>query len=126
LVQAMAKPGTELLLGALRDAQFGPLVIVGFGGIYVEVLKDTTARLAPVAPDDAGAMLGELRMAPLLAGVRGERPADRAALVDVITRFSHLVADVPALAEFEINPLVAGADGVMAVDARARLTSEAR
>ncbi|MBI3637259.1 MAG: acetate--CoA ligase family protein, partial [Candidatus Rokubacteria bacterium] len=86
LVQAMAKPGTELLLGALRDAQFGPLVIVGFGGIHVEVLKDTTARLAPVAPDDAGAMLGELRMAPLLAGVRGERPADRAALVDVITR----------------------------------------
>jgi acetyltransferase len=121
LVQAMAAPGKELLLGAVRDPQFGPLVMVGFGGVYVEVLRDTATRLAPVSVDAALAMLDELRMAPLLRGIRGEPPVDRAALADVISRFAHLAAELPDLLDIELNPLVAGPAGVLAVDARATL-----
>ena len=122
LVQAMAPPGKELLLGAVRDPQFGPLVMVGFGGIYVEVLRDTATRLAPVSPDEAARMLDELRMAPLLRGVRGEPSVDRAALADTIARFGRLAADgADLLAELELNPLVATSTGVVAVDARAAL-----
>jgi acetyl coenzyme A synthetase (ADP forming)-like protein len=123
LVQPMVAPGKELLLGMVRDQQFGPLVLVGFGGIYVEVLKDTATRLAPVSAVEAAAMLDELRMAPLLRGVRGEAPVDREALVQVICAFSRLVVDVPELLEIELNPLVAGPSGAIAVDARGRVTS---
>lgn len=120
LVQRMAPPGRELLLGMVRDAQFGPMIVVGFGGIYVEVLRDTAMRLCPVDPVDAREMLCELRMAPLLRGVRGEPPVDLDALVDVVCRFSRLAASAAPLTELEINPLVAGPDGVLAIDARAR------
>jgi acetyltransferase len=120
LVQRMVS-GRELLLGVVRDEQFGPLVVVGFGGIYVEVLRDTAARLAPLAPSEALAMLDELRMAPVLRGVRGEPPVDRAALAEVIVRFARLGVDVPDLAEIELNPLIATPAGAIAVDARARL-----
>jgi acyl-CoA synthetase (NDP forming) len=116
----------ELLLGAVRDAQFGPLVVVGFGGLYVEVLADTAARLAPVTADEARAMLGELKMAPVLGGIRGEAPVDLRALAETISRFSALAAATPELAEVEINPLVAGADGAVAVDARATLATPSR
>jgi acyl-CoA synthetase (NDP forming) len=121
----MAPPGKELLVGAVRDPQFGPLVMVGFGGIYVEVLRDTATRLAPVSPADALEMLDELKMAALLRGVRGEAPVDRTALAETISRFGQLVADCPDLLEVELNPLVAGATGVIAVDARALLAGPA-
>jgi acetyltransferase len=121
LVQAMVPRGSELLLGAVHDAQFGPLVMVGFGGLYVEVLADTAARLAPVTPDEARAMLGELKMAPVLAGFRGAAPSDLRALAETISRFSALAAATPELAEIEINPLMVGAEGAVAVDARATL-----
>jgi len=121
LVQPMAPPGKELLLGLVRDVQFGPVIVVGFGGIYVEILKDTAARLAPLGLAEALAMLDELRMAPALRGARGELPVDLAALAHVIVRFSRLAADVPELAEMELNPLIAGPAGAVAVDARARL-----
>jgi len=121
VVQGMAPPGKELLLGMIRDPQFGPLVVVGFGGIYVEVLKDTTARLCPLAARDGLEMLGELRMAPLPKGVRGEPPVDRGALAETICRFAQFAADAADLAELEVNPRVAGPGGVMAVDARARI-----
>jgi acetyltransferase len=123
MVQPMAPAGKELLLGILRDAQFGPLVVVGFGGIYVEVLRDTTARLAPLSPAEAARMLNELRMAPLLRGVRGEPAVDQTALAATIARFSQLAADCPELVELELNPLVAHATGVVTVDARATLVS---
>lgn len=121
LVQRMAPPGRELLLGMVRDAQFGPLVTVGFGGIYVEVLKDIAARLCPVSPEDARDMLAELRMAPVLYGVRGEPPVDMDALITAVCQFGKVAADVAAFTEFEINPLVAGRGGVVAVDARAHI-----
>lgn len=120
-VQRMVPPGKELLLGVVRDPQFGPLVMVGFGGVYVEVLKDTALRLAPVGSDEALAMLDELRMSPVLHGVRGEPPVDRQALAEVISRFARLAVDFPDLGEIELNPLVAGPDGVVVVDARATL-----
>jgi acetyltransferase len=123
LVQRMVAGGRELLLGAVRDPQFGPLVMVGFGGLYVEVLRDTVARLAPTSPADALAMLAELRMAKLLSGVRGEPPVDRSALAQAISRFAQLAADCEALLEIEVNPLIAGPGGVIAVDARATLAT---
>jgi acyl-CoA synthetase (NDP forming) len=109
------------LLGGVRDEQFGPLVMVGFGGIYVEVFADTATRLAPVSSAEALVMLDELRMAPLLRGTRGEPPVDRDALTAIVARFSQLLVDLPELAEIEINPLTVGPDGAVAVDARARL-----
>jgi acetyltransferase len=121
LVEAMASAGKELVLGGVCDAQFGPLVMVGLGGIYVEVFADTAVRLAPVSSAEALVMLDELRMAPLLRGTRGEPPVDREALATIVGRFSRLLVDLPELAEIEINPLTVGPAGAVAVDARARL-----
>ena len=121
LLQPMAPRGKELLLGVVRDPQFGPLVVVGFGGIYVEVLDDTAARLAPITPAEAREMLEELRMAPVLHGVRGEPPVDIPALAGTISRFSSLAVDASDLREIELNPLMVSADVVIAVDARATL-----
>ena len=123
IVQPMAPPGKELLLGALHDAQFGPLVVVGLGGIYVEVLRrhgGADSRRV-LAGRGAVRMLDELRMAPLLRGVRGEPAVDQAALAATIARFGQLAADCPELVELELNPLIAHATGVVAVDARATL-----
>jgi acetyltransferase len=119
LVQEMAPVGDfELLLGMVRDPQFGPLVMVAFGGIYVEVLGDTATRLAPVDRGEAASMVATLRMAPALRGARGRPAADLDALADAIARFSQLVTAVDGLQELEINPLIVGARGVIAVDAR--------
>ena len=121
LVQPMVTGGRELLLGMVRDPQFGPLVMVGVGGIYVEVLKDTAARLAPLSHAEALAMLDELRMAPLLRGVRGEASVDRSAVAETICRFAQLTVDVPDFREIELNPIMAGTSGAVAVDARGTL-----
>jgi acetyltransferase len=120
-VQPMVARGHELLLGMVRDPQFGPLVMVGFGGIYVEVLRDTATGIPPLAEADALAMLEELRMAPVLRGVRGALPVDREALVRTICRFAQLVTDVDDFAELELNPLMVSAAGAIAVDARGAL-----
>jgi acyl-CoA synthetase (NDP forming) len=126
LLQPMVNAGKEMLVGVVRDAQFGPLLMVGLGGVYVEVLGDTAVRLAPVSTAEAKAMLGELRMAPVLQGIRGESPVDLTALGRAVAALSRLGADVPELAEIEINPLVASPGGVVAVDARARLDRDER
>ena len=125
LVQAMAGGSVaELLLGMVRDPQFGPLVVVGFGGIFVEILGDTATRLAPVDPIEARTMLGELRMAPALRGFRGRPAADLDALAETVSRFSRLVSDVPELLELEINPLLAAPLGARALDVRGRISGE--
>jgi len=122
LVQPMAVvEGVELLLGSVRDPQFGPLVVVAMGGIDVEVLHDTATRLAPVERVEARRMLDELRMAPVLRGVRGRPPVDLDALADGICRFGHLVADEARLEELEVNPLLVGAWGMLGIDARGRI-----
>jgi acetyltransferase len=125
LVQRMAPPGKELLVGMVRDPQFGPMIVVGLGGIYVEVLNDTAARLCPVTAEDALEMLSELKMAPVLRGMRGQPAVNLEALADAIRRFAELATDATDLAEMELNPLMAGPDGVVAVDARARRSEEA-
>ncbi|HXJ83988.1 MAG TPA: acetate--CoA ligase family protein [Candidatus Methylomirabilis sp.] len=122
LVQRMVKAGQELLLGVVRDAQFGPTVMVGFGGIYVEVLKDTAIRLCPLDVSTAREMLGELRMAPLLEGFRGGEPVDMCGLSESICRLAQLAVDCPELLELELNPVIARGEGVIAVDGRGSLS----
>jgi len=110
--------GTETILGMNRDPQFGPLLLFGLGGIFVEVLEDTTVRVAPISEREAETMVGEIDSAPLLRGARGRKPVDEPALVESIQRLSQLVTDFPAILELDINPLVATPDGVQAVDTR--------
>jgi acetyltransferase len=125
LVQQMAGGDTtELLLGMVRDPQFGPLVMVGFGGIFVEILGDIATRLAPVTTAEALAMLAELRMAPALHGFRSRPPADLDALASTVSRFSRLAFDVPSLLELEINPLLAGPAGARALDVRGQMSTQ--
>ncbi len=120
LVQEMITEGREVILGFNRDPQFGPLVMFGLGGIYVEVLKDVSFRLAPFGPLEAREMVREIRSFPLLKGIRGAKEADLEALVNQIVRFAFLAADFPELTEGEINPLMVcpKGHGVWAVDAR--------
>jgi len=116
--------GTETILGVNRDPQFGPLVLFGLGGIFVEVLEDTTLRVAPVSEPEARSMLDDIESAPLLRGARGRDPVDEDELVETVQRLSQLVTDFPAILELDINPLVATSDGVAAIDLRLTLDQE--
>ncbi|EMA30313.1 acetate--CoA ligase alpha subunit [Haloarcula japonica] len=116
--------GVETILGMNRDPQFGPLLLFGLGGIFVEVLEDNTVSVAPVSENEAKGMLDDIDSAPLLRGARGSEPVDEATLVETIQRLSQLVTDFPAIVELDINPLVARPDGVQAVDLRLTLDQE--
>ncbi len=107
---------TETILGMNRDPQFGPLLLFGLGGIFVEILEDTSVRVAPIGESEAREMIDDLNSSPLLAGARGREPADIDAIVESIQRLSQLVTDFPAILELDINPLVAGSTGVQAID----------
>ena len=117
LVEPMAGPGVELIVGLERDPMFGPAVLVGSGGILAEILDDVAIRLAPVSRGTALAMLDELRSAPILAGARGRPPVDSGALADIVVAVARLGMDRPDIAEIDLNPVIAGADGAVAVDA---------
>ena len=121
VIQEMVSSGKEVILGARRDPQFGPLIMFGLGGIYVEVLQDVSFRLAPLSIEDADQMLREIKSFPLLRGVRGERPADLHALRTCLLRVSQLVTDFPEILEIDINPLIVKGEGAVAVDARISL-----
>ncbi|KTG17722.1 acetate--CoA ligase alpha subunit [Haloferax profundi] len=110
--------GVETIVGMNRDPQFGPLMMFGLGGIFVEILEDTTFRVAPVAESEAEAMTKEIDAAPMLRGARGADPVDIGGITETIQRLSQLVTDFPAILELDINPLVALPDGVQAVDVR--------
>ncbi len=120
LVQQQVRGGKEVLLGMNRDPQFGPLLVFGLGGIYVEALKDVTFRVAPIDRRQAREMLSEIRAYSLLKGVRGEPPSDLDAIVDVILRLSQLVTDFPEIVELDINPLMVfeQGKGVLGIDMR--------
>jgi len=120
LVQEMVSKGKEVIIGVNRDPQFGPLLMFGLGGIYVEVLKDVTFRIAPVSRQEATEMINEIRSYHLLRGVRGERASDLKAIVDAILRVSQLVTDFSEIVEMDINPLMVheAGKGAVAVDMR--------
>jgi acetyltransferase len=120
-IQEMAPWGTEVILGSVNDATFGPTMMFGLGGIFVEVLKDVTFRVAPVSSSQALRMVGEIRGAPILAGVRGESPRDRAALAETVCAYSTMILDLAdEISESDANPVLVYAEGrgVKVVDAR--------
>jgi acetyltransferase len=116
----MAPEGREVIVGVSRDPQFGPIIMFGLGGIYVEVLKDVIFRVAPLTLDTACEMIHGIRTAKLFGPFRGQPPADVAALAEVLTRVSQLAIDYPELAECDFNPLrvYPEGQGVVAVDVR--------
>lgn len=120
-VQEMAPWGTEVILGSVNDATFGPTMMFGLGGIFVEVLKDVTFRVAPVSPAQALRMLGEIRGGPILNGVRGEAPRDKAVLADTICRYANMILDLSdEISESDANPVLVYEEGkgLKVVDAR--------
>ncbi|MCA9831619.1 MAG: acetate--CoA ligase family protein [Dehalococcoidia bacterium] len=117
-VQHMAPQGTEVIVGMTTDAQFGPVMMFGLGGIMVEVLKDVSFRLVPLADRDAGQMIDEIKGRPVLSGVRGQPASDIAALKSTILKVSEFVAQHPEVQELDLNPVFAYPDGAIAVDAR--------
>jgi acetyltransferase len=125
LVQEQVRGGKEVITGMNRDPQFGPLVMFGLGGIYVEVLQDVSFRIAPFDRQEAMAMIQEIRSFKLLRGVRGEPPSDLAAAAETLLRLSQLVTDFPEIVEMDINPLMIfeKGRGVMGVDMRLVLKS---
>ncbi len=118
MVQKMAGPGVEVILGGRQDRTFGPVVMFGLGGIHVEVFDDVAFRVAPLTRADAEQMVDEVRGHRLLLGGRGRPPADRTAVVEAILALSRLMSEHRWLREFEINPLLATSEGVCALDAR--------
>ncbi len=119
-VQEMLKAGKEVIIGITRDPQFGPLLMFGLGGIYVEVLKDVAFRVVPLTRLDTEEMVREIRAFPLLAGVRGEKPSDLSAVTDALLRTAQLANDFPEITEMDINPLMVYEEGrgAVAVDGR--------
>ena len=126
LLEEMAPAGLEVVVGGLRDPQFGPLVMVGLGGVFVEVLADVAFRICPIARLDAEEMLDELKGAGLLRGARGRRPVSREAIVEVLLKVGGegglLMTHGEDIAEADINPLIVSESGAVAVDARFILT----
>ena len=118
LVQEMAPQSTEVIVGAVKDPQFGPTVMFGLGGIFVELLKDVNFRVAPLTVDDAKEMISQLKAYPLLNGYRNTPPADLDALVSVLCSVSRLVMDYAEIKELDLNPVMAYSKGAKTVDAR--------
>ena len=125
-VQELIQTGREVIVGSTRDPQFGPLVMFGLGGVYVEVLKDVSFRIAPLCKRHARRMIDEIRSAALLRGARGEKPSDIDAIVDTLLTVSQLVTDFPEIVEMDINPLKVGdaGEGAVAVDARITISEQ--
>lgn len=121
-VQPMAATGVELALGGHRDPQFGPVVLFGLGGVFVEVLRDVALRVAPLSGLDAADMLDEIRGRPLLDGARGHPPVDRQTLVEALCQLGDFLLARPWIESVDLNPVLAGPEGICAVDARVVLS----
>lgn len=122
LVEEMAPPGEEIVIGGVRDPDFGPLVMVGLGGIFVEVLADVAFRICPITPLDAEEMLSELKGAAILDGARGRGPVSRTAIIETLLRMGGegglLMHHAAEIKEADVNPLIVSDKGAVAVDAR--------
>jgi acyl-CoA synthetase (NDP forming) len=117
-VQKMARPGVEVIIGMSKDAQFGPVLMFGLGGILVEVLKDVSFRIVPLARRDAAEMLREIKGYPLLEGYRGQEAVDVSHLEDMLLKVSDFAEQNPEVKELDLNPIFAYSNGAIAVDAR--------
>lgn len=117
-VQRMAEPGIEVIVGMTTDAQFGPVLMFGLGGILVEVLKDVAFRVVPITARDARQMVRDIQAFPLLQGYRGQEPADVKALEGLLLKLSKFIERQPEIAELDLNPVFAYPKGAVAVDAR--------
>ena len=117
-VQSMAKPGIEIIVGMTKDAQFGPVLMFGLGGVFVEVLKDVAFRIVPLEKRDASEMIREIKGYKLLEGYRGQDPADIPFLEDMLLKLSELVDKTEGIAEIDMNPVFAYKQGAVVVDAR--------
>jgi acetyltransferase len=120
LLQPMLS-GTELFAGAKREDTFGHMILFGLGGIFIEVLKDVQAGLVPLNPDEAKAMIHDLKSYKIIQGVRGQKGIPEDKLVDIILRLSALLEAAPEISELDLNPLLGTAEKVVAVDARIRI-----
>jgi len=117
-VQKMARPGVEVIIGMSKDAQFGPVLMFGLGGILVEILKDISFRIVPLTKRDAKEMIKEIKGYPLLEGYRGQEPVDVNNLEELVLKVSNFVEQTPEVDELDLNPIFAYSDGAVAVDAR--------
>ena len=123
LVQKMILDKKEIIIGMSEDPQFGPMIMFGLGGIYVEILKDVSFRIAPISRVMAQEMIREIKTIKLLTGTRGEEPSDIESVVDIMLKVSQLVTDFPEIMEMDINPLFVKkqGNGSVAGDARIRI-----
>ena len=117
-VQEMARPGLEVIVGMATDPQFGPVLMFGLGGVWVEVLKDVSFKIAPLTKGDAAKAVREIKAARLLDGFRGSEPVGTSALEDILMRVSDFVVKTPQVKEMDLNPIFAYSKGAVAVDAR--------
>jgi acyl-CoA synthetase (NDP forming) len=124
LISPMAAPGQECIIGMIRDPQFGPVIMFGLGGIFVEVLKDVSFRVAPPAREDIDDMITEIKGYKVLTGIRGERPKDVDALKDIIAKLSQIAIDNPEIREIDLNPVIVHEKGASIVDSRIILGSD--
>ena len=118
LVQEMAPCATEVIVGAIKDPQFGPTLMFGFGGTFVEVMKDVSFRIAPINEEDAREMISEVKAYPILRGYRGQPPADIDAVAEILLNTSRLVMDRQDIKELDLNPVMVYEKGAKTVDAR--------
>jgi acyl-CoA synthetase (NDP forming) len=117
-VQGMARAGTEIIMGMIKDGSFGPVVMFGLGGVLVEVLKDVSFRIVPIEHRDAVEMTSEIQGRKLLQGYRGQDPADVQRLQEMLVKLSDFVDATPGIEEIDMNPVFAYSDGAVVVDAR--------
>lgn len=125
LVQEMVKNGTEIIVGTTRDPQFGPVVLFGLGGIFVDILKDVSLRVLPISQYDAEEMVKAIKGYEILEGFRGKPKADLHAIIDILLKVSKLSTDMTSIAELDLNPVIVQAEGrgAKVVDARFVVTS---
>lgn len=118
LMYNMAPQGLEVIVGGVRDNIFGPVIMFGLGGIFVEVLKDVSFRIAPITRNDALGMLNEIKSSKILDGYRGQPPVDKEAIADIIVKTARLMEENPEIESIDLNPVMAYPKGAIAVDAR--------
>jgi acetyltransferase len=124
LISPMVPEGQECIAGMIRDAQFGPVIMFGLGGVFVEVLRDVSFRVAPLAAEDVEEMVKEIKGYKLLSGIRGEKPKDIEAIRDIISKLSDIAVDNPEMAEIDLNPVIVHETGASIVDSRIILKPE--